>query len=211
MHLTVFGANSITGRHLVEQALTKNWSVTAFDRDIRFFIDKDLRTEKLHAMKGYVFDARNVSEALEHADAVVSLLGGGTDGIDHSRSLGSKNIIQQMQSVGVKRIVALGGYGVLDAGGRYVLDTPDYPASLHALAEEQLLMLRFLEVSTLDWTLICPADILDEDGTRNYVTTAHRLPASNTHEIAAGDLADFILQELSTAAHLKQCVAITRR
>ena len=210
MHITVFGATSITGKQLVLQALAKGWQVTAFDRDVRSLIDKDLRTQGLHAIKGYVFDSGNIAEALQQADAVVSLIGGGLDATDHSRSLGTRTIIQQMEKRGLQRIIALGNYGVLDAGDRYILDTPDYPAVLHNVAQEYLLVYQFLASSSLNWTLVCPAKILDENGKRQYRTAAATPPAPDTGEIAAGDLADFILNELSNEAFLRQRVGISR-
>lgn len=211
MQITVFGANSIAGKYLVKKALAKGWRVTAFDRDIRSLIDQDLHTEELHAVKGYAFDSKGVLEVIQNADAAVSLIGGGLDTTDHSRSLGNKTIVQQMRKTGLKRIIVLGGYGILDADGRYVLETPDYPAALHAVAQEQLLVYQFLQASSLEWTMVCPATISDEDGKGQYITSIDVLPDTTKRGIAAGDLAEFILQELSTGQHIKQRVGIARR
>jgi putative NADH-flavin reductase len=211
MHITVFGANSITGKQLIIQALAKGWQVTAYDRDISSLIDKDLRTDELHAIKGYAFDHKGVSEALKNADAVVSLIGGGLDGVDHSRSLGNKNIIQQMEAAGIQRIIVLGGYGILDAGDRYILDTPDYPVSLQALGAELLRVYHSLQASSLNWTIVCPENIIDEDGNRQYLAADDQMPDAGKPGIAAGDLADFILQAISSDIYLKKRAGITRR
>ena len=42
------------------------------------------------------------------------VIGGAMDGTDKSRSLGMKNIVQQMQRAGVDRIISVGGLGILD-------------------------------------------------------------------------------------------------
>jgi hypothetical protein len=39
-----------------------------------------------------VFDEAEVFEAIENSDAVISVLGGGFDGIDKTRSLGIKTL-----------------------------------------------------------------------------------------------------------------------
>lgn len=210
MHITVFGATTLTGKRLVSQALAKGWKVTAFDRDVRSLIDKDLRNDNFHAIKGYVFDSGNIAEALQHADAVISVIGGGLDATDHSRTLGTKTIIQQMEKKGLRRIIALAGYGVLDNGSSYILDAPGYPATLHNVGQQQLLVYQYLASSSLNWTLVCPTKILDEEGNRQYVIAAAQLPAPDNGEIAAGDLADFILRELTADEHLRQRIGISR-
>ena len=70
----------------------------------------------MKTFKGYVFDEQDVFEAINGSDAVISVLGGAFDGSDKTRSLGMKNIVKQMEKAGVKRIVAIGGPGVLNAG-----------------------------------------------------------------------------------------------
>ncbi|TAF49369.1 MAG: NAD-dependent epimerase/dehydratase family protein, partial [Sphingobacteriia bacterium] len=103
MNLTIFGATGMVGKQLVNQALFKGFSVTAFGRNVDSLIDRDNRNDLLIARKGYVFDAHDVQEALQDADAVISVLGGAFDGSDQSRSLGLKNIIAQMKTRRINR------------------------------------------------------------------------------------------------------------
>ena len=95
MHITVFGATGQVGKRVVQQALNRGYTVTAFGRNVASLIDADNRNENLIARKGYIFDAKDVANALKDADAVISVLGGAFDGADKSRSLGIKNIITQ--------------------------------------------------------------------------------------------------------------------
>lgn len=104
MTITIFGSTSLVGKQLVKQALAKDYSVTAFDRNIEHLIDMDLRNEKFEAIKGYVFDKNEVFNAVENSNAIVSCLGGSKDGTDKSRSLGMKNIIDAMQKAKRKKI-----------------------------------------------------------------------------------------------------------
>ena len=48
---------------------------------------------------------------IKESDAVLEGAIGGADGADKARSLGIKNIIAQMEKTGLKRIIALGGFG----------------------------------------------------------------------------------------------------
>ena len=146
MKLTVFGATGIVGKKIVAEALAKGFDVNAFGRNVNELIDKDNRNEHLTANKGYVFDESDVFKALQSEDAVISVLGGAFDGTDKSRSLGMKNIIRQMEKAGVKRIVGLGGMGVLNADAdHYVMDTPAYPEKYKNVGQEHLLAYLFLE------------------------------------------------------------------
>ena len=211
MKIAVFGATGMVGRKLVEQSLAKDFYVNAFGRNVEDLIDKDSRDEHLTAIKGYVFDEKDVRNAIKDTDAVISVLGGAFDGTDKSRSLGMKNIIKQMENTGVKRIIALGGMGVLTADDdHYVLDTPGYPQQLKTVGQEHLLAYLYLQESSLDWTFVCPSMILDEDGKRHYITSADYPPDSDRHEIAAGDLAAFMLTEMIERKYIRHRVGISR-
>lgn len=211
MKLTVFGASGMVGKKLIEQALVKDFYVTAFGRNVEAFIDKDNRSDHLTAIKGYVFDETEVYKAIKNADALISVIGGGFEVTDKSRSLGMKNIVTQMEKTGVQRIVALGGMGVLNADAdHYLLDTPDYPEQLRNVGQEHLLAYLFLQASKLDWTFVCPPAILNAEGNRQYITSADYLPKTDKQEITAGDLADCMLTELTEKKYVRHRVGISR-
>lgn len=211
--ITVFGATGQVGKYVVAQALALGYTVRAFGRSIETLIDKYHASEKLIAIKGYVFDEADVYPAVEGAHAIISVLGGAFDGKDHTRSLGMKNIITQMEKAGVKRMVALGGMGVLNADeheGELRIEQPDYPAQYKPVGLEHLAAFRSLEASKLVWTFICSPDILDQPGSRQYITSAGYPPKPNHYQVAAGDLADCMLQCVQKEQYLYQRVGISR-
>lgn len=67
-----------------------------------------------------------------------------------------------------------------------------------------------MKESRLDWTYVCSPNILDKDQTGHYVTNADYLPTPNNGEIAAGDIADFMLKELSDNKFVHHRVGISR-
>src|SRR6476620_6363177 len=113
MQVIVFGATGMVGRQLVQQALFMDKRVKAFGRNV--FTSDLPDDEKLELVQGALFDAGEVYNAIKACDAVLSAIGGGFDGNDKTRTLGMKNIIAQMKKAGVKRIIAIGGLGVLNA------------------------------------------------------------------------------------------------
>ncbi|HEX8460333.1 MAG TPA: NAD(P)H-binding protein [Segetibacter sp.] len=210
MLLTVFGATGQVGKKIILYAIAKGHTVRAFGRNVSTLVDEDIRDDKFEAIQGSVFDKEEVNAALQGADTVLSVLGGGTDGVDKTRSLGIKIIAGQMQEAGLKRIVALGGSGVLSTrDGRFIIDQPDYPEEFLAVGREHLQAYLNLKATTLDWTFVCAPTIKDEDATENYITSDEFPPSPNKNVITSGDLAHFMVDEAENVQYLKKRVGIT--
>lgn len=208
MKLILFGATGMVGRHLVRQALYKGHDVRIFGRNV--FTAGLPENQQLERVQGALFDAGQVAHALKGCDAVLSSLGGGIDGHDKTRSLGMKNIIAQMEKTGVKRIIGIGGLGVLQATeDKLLLDSPDYPEAYRAVGEEHRKAWEYLQQSQLNWTFVCPPDILDEEATGSFQVSADYPPAENKYQIRAGDLALFMLGELEQSRFTCKRVGIS--
>lgn len=211
MIITIFGATGMVGKQLVRQALAEGHTVRAFGRNVTSLIDRDLKTDRLTALQGFVFEAKDVLKAVTGADAVLSVLGGGIDGTDKTRSLGMQQIVAQMHIAKRARIIALGGLGILNAPEKGLLiDDPDYPEIYKPVGLEHLAAFKTLEASNLQWGFVCAPNILDQDLTKNYITAADFPPTPNLYEIAAGDIADCMLQELKNNAYLHHRIGISR-
>lgn len=212
MHITVFGATGTVGKRIVQQALNRGFIVTAFGRNVERLIDQDNRNEKLIAIKGYILDPKDIAKSLVNTDVVISVLGGSLDGNDKSRSLGMKNIISQMQIKNIKRIVALGGIGVLNADDEHLLiDMPDYPEEFVPVGREHVKAYELLNTSGLAWTFYCPPNIIDADETGLFATSINFAPQPNSNQINAGDLALSMLNAVTKNEFVNERVGICRR
>jgi putative NADH-flavin reductase len=208
MIVTIFGATGMVGVELVRNCRALGYKVKAFGRNIEPMIDVDLRNEDFEAIKGYVFDEGDVLKALKDSDAVLSALGGATEGTDRTRSLGMKNITQAMDKAGVKRIVAIGGIGLLEAGedGSLIMDAPDFPHQYYAVSQEHQQAYDYLKNSKTDWTFVCPPTILPKEATGHFLTAANTTAGGDT--INAGDLSLFMVKELAAREYVKEKVGI---
>jgi uncharacterized protein len=208
MTIIVFGATGMVGKQLVQQALFNGHTVKAFGRNV--FTELDMEAKNLELVKGALFDEKEVYDAIKGCDAVLSALGGSADGTDKTRTLGIKNIITQMKKAGVKRIVAVGGLGVLNADENSLLiEQEDYPKQYLAVGLEHKKAFEYLNESGLDWTFVCCPDILNQAATGAFITNANYPPDPNSYKINAGDLAMFMLNELKKNEYVKERVGIS--
>ena len=208
MNLIVFGATGMVGKQLVQQALFKGHHVKAFGRNV--YTTDYLQPDKLQLVQGALFDEGEVYNAIKGCDAILSAIGGAMDGTDKARTLGIKNIIKQMQKAAVKRIVAIGGLGVLNANENSLLvDEEDYPPEYKPVGLEHKKAYELLNESGLDWTFVCPPNIINEGPTGHYVTKANYPPEPNNYKINAGDLSMFMLNEMEKNEFVKHRVGIS--
>ena len=74
MRIAVFGGTGATGRLLIDQALDRGHSVTAYARHPEKLGIED---DRLTVVAGELWDSAAIDRAVEGSDAVVSLLGQG--------------------------------------------------------------------------------------------------------------------------------------
>lgn len=207
MKLIVFGSTGQVGLQLVKQALWKGHTVKAFGRNV---FDLEVNNENLEIIKGALFDAGEVYDAIKGCDAVLSSIGGAFDGTDKARSLGMKNILTQMKKASVSRIVALGNLSILNADEDHlILDAEDYPKDYIPVGNEHRKAYEYLKASGLEWTFVCSPDIINDGPTGKYITNKDYPPEPNLNHINAGDLAQFMLNELEKNEYVQARVGIS--
>lgn len=208
MTITIFGATGMVGKQLVKEALLMGYTVKAFGRNV--FAADFPENDQLELLHGALFDAGQVRHAIKGSDAVLSAIGGAFDGTDKSRSLGMKNIIEQMEKEKVSRIVAVGGMGVLeDENGQLLMDNEDYPREYLPVGREHLKAYEYLKHSKLDWTFVCAPNLVDADASGEYLAASEQNPPVADLRIKTGDLALFMLTEISKNQYIKQRVGIS--
>lgn len=208
MNLIIFGATSLVGMQLVKQALYNGHHVKAYGKNV--FTSNLPESKEVEVIQGALFDGYEVNKALKGCDAVLTALGGNVDGLDLTRSLGMKNIVAQMQKLHVQRIVALGGIGILNEDAdTLIMDTPEFAPELISVSLEHQKAYNFLKESSLGWTIVCAPDIIDAAPTGIFSTKIDYMPSKNKYRITSGDLALFMLKEVTANEYLQQKVGIS--
>lgn len=199
----------MVGKRLCEQALALGWRVTAFDRNITQWLDKEQGELPFVAMKGYMMDAEAIAKAIQGADAVIVALTGNLEPGDKSRIIGCRNIIQAMQQQKKSRLVIVSTDGVLeDKEGNYFFESEDYPEEKREVSEQYARVWELLKTSSLPYTMVCTSEVIDAPESKAYQTYAERLPERGLSPIQAGDLSRYILRSITANQHLYQRVGI---
>ncbi|HEY6435847.1 MAG TPA: hypothetical protein VIY47_04600, partial [Ignavibacteriaceae bacterium] len=93
--------------------------------------------------------------------------------------------------------------------GKLIMDMPDFTPEYIPVSLEHLKAYNFLLASKLQWTFVCPPDIIDAAATGIYTTNVDYPPVKNKFQINSGDLALFMLNELTKNDFVRQKVGIS--
>ena len=201
MKIIVFGATGTIGNHLMKQSLEQGHEVSAFCRNL----DK-LETSNhpnLKKIKGDVFNLRDVENAIKGQDSVIIVLGSGSRK-SIVRSEGTKNIIEGMQTNGVKRLICQTTLGAGESEGnlnffwKYIM----FGWFLKQIFQDHELQESYVKSSGLDWTIVRPAAFTDGEKTEKYSHGFSTTDRTVKLKISRADVASFILEQLNSSDYL---------
>ncbi len=201
MKLLIFGATGSVGRQVVKQGLEQGHLITAFARHPEKL---GLQHPNLQLFQGNVLDLAAIEQAMQGQDAVVCALGSGKKLTGTVRSEGTRQIIQAMEQMGVRRLICQSTLGTGDSWGnlnfywKYVM----FGFMLRRVFVDHERQERYVKQSHLDWTIIRPSSFTDGAHTGQY---KHGFPGTDktlTLAISRADVADFILKQLTNDAYL---------
>lgn len=195
--IIVFGATGKVGRRVVKYALAAGHQVTAFVRNPADFPKYESR---LLLFVGDALEPVALEKALEEHEVVISALGARSmENVITLMSDALGKTIAAMKKVGIKRILAVAGAGILhQKAGILIKDNPDFPDFLQNVSSDHLRMYHLLRNTDLKWTLVCPPTLIDEERSEEYVTEKDYFPETGQNEVSAGDVADFLVREAET-------------
>ncbi len=202
MKVVVFGATGRTGLEVVKRALEKGHQVTAFVRNPAAV---SLVHPKLTLMSGDALSQDAVNRAIAGQDAIISCLSARE--LSH-RQVFINHIINAMRLHKVRRILAIGGIGALQASEHLkVYETATFPREYLEITQAHIRVLDALLTSRLDFTFVCPPMI--PDGERSGVYKTQDNYPTQGWSITTGDLADFMVNELEKNEYVGKKVGIS--
>ncbi len=166
MNVALFGASGRTGRGVLARLLSEGHAVTAFVPDPAALGDH----RQLTVRCGDVRDTAVVRATIRGHDAVVSALDSSSGGLERT-TIGTANIVDGLIDTGVQRLLVVA-------------------------TEDDLPVYDLLDDSDLDWTLVCPARVSDNDAIGAYRVAVDYLPDEG-ETITVGDLAALVVEALT--------------
>ncbi|MFD1957474.1 NAD(P)-dependent oxidoreductase [Paenibacillus thailandensis] len=205
MHITILGASGRVGQHVLRLALEDGHRVKALARSPEKLAG--MSHDRLSVIQGNAVCEKDLKAALEGSEAVVSALS--TDG-GTALSDSFPLIVRLMEERGIKRLVTVGTAGILQSRlepGKLRYQSAESRRSLTRAAEEHHAVLRLLESSALDWTIVCPTYLPDEPPRGEYRTMRDYLPEGGSR-ISVADTADFVRRQLESREFVRARVGI---
>ncbi|MDH5446596.1 MAG: SDR family oxidoreductase [Gammaproteobacteria bacterium] len=206
MKLIIFGASGSVGHKLVEQALAQGHQVTAFIRDKSKL---QINASNLQIAVGDVLQIETVELAIKRQDAVLCVLGAGRKGT--VRSEGTRNIIQAMETTGVKRLICQSSLGVGDSRGNLNLFWKYFMFGLllRPAYEDHARQEQYVRQSELDWTIVRPGAFTDGVHTGQYRHGFSSQDKTTRLKISRSDVADFLLKQLFDSTYLHKAASLS--
>jgi putative NADH-flavin reductase len=169
VRLTVFGATGRTGRHVLEQGLSRGHAITAFTRRPHELESVDSRVT---VVRGDGRDPRAVLQAIEGADAAILIIPGGSRKDPHVATDVARTVVGAMIQAGTSRLVVTSAYPIVGSGRR--------SAILRLLFATPYADVRAMEgivsTSQLDWTIARLNRLSNRQPTGNLHITPDLLP-----------------------------------
>ena len=206
MKIALIGASGFVGSAILDEAVSRGHHVTAIVRDTsKVAPHPQITTVAVDAQ-----DPQALAEVLKGQDRVISAYNPGWSAPDiHDQYLKGASAIVEAAKAAHSWLLVVGGAGSLEiAPGVQLVDTLDFPAEWKQgalAARDGLTALR--RETTLNWRFVSPPVFLEPGEKRggyrlggDQVLFDGDKPAG----ITVGDLADGVLNEAETPAHLRQ-------
>lgn len=208
--ILIIGATGGTGRELVKQALDRGYTVTAF---VRNPAKLQIKHPQLRIATGDVLDHESVGHAMAGQEMVISALG-------HRQyfhptwilSKGTANVLEAMESEGLRRFVCETSLGIGNSVGRMGLYYSLFviPFILPFYFFDKCRQEKLIAASRAEWVIVRPGGLTNGpkrayrhgDGTGNFIWTVR---------ISRANVAEFMLDQLTDNRYLRQTVGICRQ
>ena len=168
MKIVIIGANGNVGKVILNEAVSRNYEVTAIVHNQSKYINEH---DNLKIIQADAFDEKSLVNAIKGNDVVISAFGPKL-GEEGSLLDVTKNLINATKQALVPRLIAIGGAGSLYvAPGLKLVDSESFPDDWKAISSAHAGALELYEnESELDWTVLSPAALFESGKTTGKYT-----------------------------------------
>jgi putative NADH-flavin reductase len=210
MKIAILGSTGFVGKVLIHKAVAAGYQVKTLARNPEKL--KDIR-DKVEIIQGSVFEPSAVEATIEGTEAVISTIGppprNPGDPIQYEKAM--KEIVKLMNKHGIKRYIHIGG--AVHLGGEnenWTINRRLLRFFLN-LFSKSILVAKHLEwevlkKSDLDWTLVRPPRITDEEVSGTLSADEKNLKSLKA---GVGDLTDFLLNQIISKDWIKKAPLVS--
>lgn len=211
MKVCLLGATGRTGKHILQQLLDHEHSVTVVVRNVHKL---SVTSGKLTVIEGTPLDKLALAKAVQDCDAVISALNISRNSDfpwsalrtpKHFLSTVMQMLIELCEQYGVQRMIVISAWGVADSWKeipgwfRWMVDKSNigYAYKDHAVQEE------LLKQSLLQWSILRPVVLTNSKKAKAVRVSFQNQPRPGLF-ISRGNLAAFIVQILEQHQYICQ-------
>jgi putative NADH-flavin reductase len=211
MNICVLGATGQTGRHIVDQAIEQGHNVTAL---ARYPGRIHRQHDRFHVVEGHAQHGEAVSRAVEGQDAVISAIGQvrARPSVANLLTVTSSNLVDVMETAGVRRLIFLLGAGVSDPRDETSIASRLFIPLMRLMAGHVLQDAEdasgIIQQSNLDWTIV-RVPRLDTQPGKGDLEAGYHKPGFTP--LSREDVATFMLAQLKESTWLHQAPIISYR
>jgi putative NADH-flavin reductase len=209
MRIAVFGGTGATGVLLINQALDRGHSVTAYARHPeKLGIDDD----RLTVVAGELSDAAAIERVVKGSDAVISLLGQGRPVKGTPIALGTRAILAAMDTSGVRRIIAVATASAPDPRDQPGLRTRFFVGIskrfMRPAYDDVVATAQAIRESDRYWTIVRPP-FLTNGRLTGQVSVGYLGDGVTGTYLSRANAADFMLKQLRTDTYVRKAPIVT--
>jgi putative NADH-flavin reductase len=202
MRLFILGATGGIGRLLIDEALTRGHTVTAFVRSPEKLGPP---REGLTVSPGDPHDVDALRAALPGHDAVLSALGPPGAGPTTIHRDCARSTVAAMAVVGIPRLLIVSAAVLFEGQG--LLYWLLRNTLLRNIAADTGEMERVVRASNLDWTIARPPRLTNGPATGRCVVAEEDVPPGG-RAVCRADVAHFMIDEVERREHVRRMVGM---
>jgi uncharacterized protein YbjT (DUF2867 family) len=213
MKVLVLGAAGKTGRLVIDHALAAGHSVAALSHspekdDSHQDHPKHLFPPQVDVFHGDAQNPTSLRQAMEGCQAVIDTIGGKTPFLNTDlESSTVRVVLNVMHELGVQRLIVISVLGAGDSEDQagFFYRHLMMPTFLHGAMKDKNAMEAEIAASDIPWVIVRPPILSDADPKGEIII----VPAGHVAEkITRGDLARFLVDQLTSDTYLNQAVTI---
>ena len=203
MNVLIFGGTGKTGRLVVERALAKGHTVSVLVRDpIKF------KTPNVRVFSGNATNPSDVLIAMHGQQAVIETIGGTSPWKSVTLETDAIHaIIHAMQEETVHRLISVSMMGIGDSRAQspFWYRALLMPTFLHGSTQDKTHKEAAITADHVDYVIVRPPILKDTPATGQVHILNN---GAKGHSITRADLANFLVDQLTTDANLNRAITV---